>query len=438
MNWQHLQAFVWLRWRLLVNQWRRGGAVNAALMMILMIGALITAVPLFVGSIALGVYAIPKAAPEYLMYAWDGLVVAFLFFWCIGLIIDLQRSDPFSLSMFLHLPVSVRWAFLINYLSSLLRLSLIIFVPMMLGFCLALVITKGFMLLVAPLLLMAFLMMVTALTYQFQGWLAALMSNPRRRRTVIVVVTASFILLCQLPNLLNVFAPWASGSEIERSRAFATESAKLNAALAAHEIDQEQLLRRQQELRTNFKAVQDQQNREWLDRLRQTTNLINAVLPIGWLPVGVMTAAEGNVLTSLLAFLGMALIGSVSLHRAYRTTMALYQGEASKKQVRLVSAMARPAAIPKAGTLFLEARVAWFVGAGCRHRPRKPALAGAVARSKNDAPDTTDHHSHLRLDDLQEPSIDAHLDQAVRGDRGDGDGVLRRASVHGEPVRIRP
>ena len=24
VNWQHLQAFVWLRWRLLVNQWRRG------------------------------------------------------------------------------------------------------------------------------------------------------------------------------------------------------------------------------------------------------------------------------------------------------------------------------------------------------------------------------------------------------------------------------
>ena len=29
VNWQHLQAFVWLRWRLLVNQWRRAGAVNA-------------------------------------------------------------------------------------------------------------------------------------------------------------------------------------------------------------------------------------------------------------------------------------------------------------------------------------------------------------------------------------------------------------------------
>ena len=62
MNWQHLQAFVWLRWRLLVNQWRRAGAFNAVLMMIVAIGALVTAVPLFIGCFLLGLYLIPKAA----------------------------------------------------------------------------------------------------------------------------------------------------------------------------------------------------------------------------------------------------------------------------------------------------------------------------------------------------------------------------------------
>ena len=62
VNWQHLQAFVWLRWRLLVNQWRRAGAFNAVLMMIVAIGALLTAIPLFIGCFVLGLYAIPKAA----------------------------------------------------------------------------------------------------------------------------------------------------------------------------------------------------------------------------------------------------------------------------------------------------------------------------------------------------------------------------------------
>ncbi len=54
VNWQHLQAFVWLRWRLLVNQWRRAGAVNAVLMMIVSIGVLVTAIPLFIGCFMLG------------------------------------------------------------------------------------------------------------------------------------------------------------------------------------------------------------------------------------------------------------------------------------------------------------------------------------------------------------------------------------------------
>ena len=49
-------------------------------------------------------------------------------------------------SKFMHLPVSVNGAFPINYLSSLLRLSLIVFVPIMLGFSVALVCDKGLLL----------------------------------------------------------------------------------------------------------------------------------------------------------------------------------------------------------------------------------------------------------------------------------------------------
>ena len=101
----------------------------------------------------------------------------------------MQRTEPLSLSKFLHLPVSVNGAFLINYLSSLLSLSLI---------CLragdARVLLWRWSFSRGPAccwrlpLLAAFLLMVTALTYQFQGWLASLMSNPRRRRTVSCVV----------------------------------------------------------------------------------------------------------------------------------------------------------------------------------------------------------------------------------------------------------
>ena len=79
--------------------------------------------------------------------------------------------------MSLHLPVSLKGAFLINYLSSFFCLTLLLFLPAMTALCLSLICTRGVaMLLVVP-LLAAFLLMVTALTHQFQGWLAALMVN---------------------------------------------------------------------------------------------------------------------------------------------------------------------------------------------------------------------------------------------------------------------
>src|SRR5205807_5013346 len=80
--------------------------------------------------------------------------------------------------------------------------------PGMIALCLALAIVKGPALLLQFPLLAAFVFMATAVTYQFQGWLASLMVNKRRRRTVIVVVTMVFVLLLQLPNLVNIMRPW--------------------------------------------------------------------------------------------------------------------------------------------------------------------------------------------------------------------------------------
>jgi len=353
VNWQHLQAFVWLRWRLLVNQWRRAGAFNAVLMMIVSIGALVTAVPLFIGCFMLGLYAIPKAAPVHLLYAWDGLIVAFLSFWSIGLLTELQRTEPLSLSKFLHLPVSVNGAFLINYFSSLLRLSLIVFVPVMFGYCLALIVTKGLLLLPVLPSLAAFLLMVTALTYQLQGWLASLMSNPRRRRTVIVATTAIFVLIVQLPNLMNFFAPWGVQQQAERSNALVKESEKLNRDAQSQKIDATEHLRRQQELIQQHQLATQQSAKIW----EQTARLANMVLPVGWLPLGVMSAAEGNVLPSILGLLGMTLIGTASLWRAYRTTIGLYQGQSTNRKGRPAPAVASPAIARKPGVLLLEARL---------------------------------------------------------------------------------
>jgi ABC-2 type transport system permease protein len=356
VNWGHLQAFVWLRWRLMANQWRRAGAFNAALMIVVGISLVATAIPILIGSFALAVYAIPRAAPTHLMYAWDGLAFFFVLFWGIGVLIELQRNDPLSLSKFLHMPVSVEAAFLINYLSSLLRLSLITFVPAMAGYALALVYVRGVeQLLVLP-SLAAFLLMITAATYQFQGWLASLVSDPRRRRTVVVGVTIVFVLVFQLPNLLNLYVPRMAHRDAERKARKSAEVAKIQEALASGEIDNQESARRQEQVADKYLTEAKQADSEDDEKLARVVRIANMVVPFGWLPLGVMSSAEGQMMPSLLGLAGMTLIGAGSLWRAYRTTLGQFLGQSSRRKVAVTqSTTATPGGKP--GGALLEMRL---------------------------------------------------------------------------------
>jgi hypothetical protein len=322
VNWRHFQTFVWLRWRLQVNQLKRGGIANAVVWAILGVSCVFLAAFLFVGSFLVGLFLLPDASPTVVMLVWDGLVVNFLLFWTTGLITELQRSEAVSLDKFMHLPVSPAGAFLLNYLSSLVSLSLVVFVPPMVGLSLALVFAKGPAMLALWPLVAVFLLAVTALTYQFQGWLAALMVNKRRRRTVIVLVTMAFILMCQVPNLIfqniNIF---------QRGK--------------------------QQQAHT------EESNKETWQEIEQMAKLINLVVPPGWLPFGAGAAAEGNPLPALLGTLGLGLIGTVSLWRSYRTTVRLYQGQFSSGKAPPV-AVAPPEQAGKTPARLLERQLPWL------------------------------------------------------------------------------
>ncbi len=363
MNWAHFKAFIWLRWRLMRNQWRRAGSLNAALMIIVAVSALVTAIPLFIGVFALAVYLIPKAEPSYLMYVWDGLIFFFLLFWAIGLLVELQKNDPLSLSKFLHLPVSVKGAFLINYFSSLFRLSLLFFGPILAAFALALVYVQGVKQLPVLPSLAAFLLMITAPTYQFQGWLGSMMSNPRRRRTVVVGTTMAIVLIFQLPNLVNLyFTPKIGQRKAAQSQAHVIEMNKIQQALATREIDGKEALSRQNKANEQFKVEQDREDSELTAQFHWIMRTINTVVPLGWLPVGVMYSAEGQVLPSLLGLAGMTLIGVISLWMAYRTTLAQFQGQASNRKVRAaaVAPARREEGDRRPGGRLLEARLPWL------------------------------------------------------------------------------
>jgi hypothetical protein len=325
VNREHLAAFVWLRWRLRANQFRKAGAVNAALFFAFLALGLSAAVSLLFVGFGVGMYALRGEPPHVHLFVWGGVVLALLFFWMIGLLTDLQRTDSLALDRFLHLPVSPAGAFLINYLSSLVSLTLIVFAPGMVGLLLGSAVAVGPVMLLGLPLAGAMFFALTAVTYQFQGWLASLMTNPRRRRTVIVVVTGAFILVSQAPQLIHVFRPWEAMTEpINRKLERLTDA---STALQAGRITADDYKRRQQEIEHQYESDLKENEDKTLGTAVRTARLCCTILPPGWLPLGVEGLAGGVVFPALLGTLGLVLLGSVSLWRAYRTTLRIYTGQ---------------------------------------------------------------------------------------------------------------
>jgi hypothetical protein len=335
MNWEQLKTVLWLRWRLTRNQWARSGGLGAIIAVLVGLGAFVLGGLCFVGALLGAAFGLPQASPTIIMGIWFGVTAGFLFFWMIGLLTELQRSESIDLQRLMHLPVALGQMFVVNYLVSHFALSIIIVVPIMLGLATGLVIARGpEMLLLIPLAL-SMVFMVSAWTYCLRGWLAAMMTNPRRRRTVIMGITFAFILLGQGPNLyFNVIHrqdhhPSQQSTTDQEARRTAGQE-KLNQLIAAQKF-----------------------------------------IPPFWLPLGAQGLAEGRVLPALLGTLGCLGIGALGLRRAYRSTVRFYYGETGgKAPARIKPAGTATAVVAPArtGNGFLELRL-----------PAVPEQAAALA-----------------------------------------------------------
>ena len=95
----------------------------------------------------------------------------FLISWTVGLMTELQRSEVLSFQKLLYYPISLFGTFLVNYVSSLVSVTLILFVPAMFGLCVASVVALGPRYLVLFPLLFGLVLMVTAVSYHLaDGW----------------------------------------------------------------------------------------------------------------------------------------------------------------------------------------------------------------------------------------------------------------------------
>jgi ABC-2 type transport system permease protein len=137
VNWEHFKAIAWLRWRLSRNQWKRAGIVNRVIVAVFTVSLFVCAGLSFFLALVLGILLLPKASPLHVTFVWDGIVAVFSFGWVFSMLTAIQRSELPSLDKFLHLPMSLRTAFIMNYLTTFLSFNVICIVPGAIGLSLA-------------------------------------------------------------------------------------------------------------------------------------------------------------------------------------------------------------------------------------------------------------------------------------------------------------
>lgn len=328
MNWEQLKAILWLRQRLSINQWRKAGTINFVLMVVFFVSMLSFAAVSFFVALGLGIFLLPRATPTIVMVVWDIAVAVLLVGWATSLLIDIQRMELFSMNNFLHLPMSLRDAFLMNYLASLFNLNIVCFVPATLGFCLALAIVHGPLLLWLIPVLLSSILALTALTYQFRGWLSAWMIDKRRQRTAITFVTLGFVALTQIPTLALQFQrPSRDEAKQQLIEEHNSKTEALLAELMAEKITQADHTQRLAELEQVHQTEREQLRESRIEGWRLALMQVNQIVPAGWLPMSSYWLLERSWWPASLYFLALTAVGATSLWRSYVSTVRHYTGK---------------------------------------------------------------------------------------------------------------
>ncbi len=290
-----LKTILWLRWKLAVNQFSRAGAWLRVLMGLLTFAAALFMVALTLGGFFLGRTVLAKMPADDFMLVVDGLVLGFLFFWGIGILGEIQRSETIDLQRLLHLPVKLKDAFVVNYLASHFSISLLLITPAVSGLSIGLIVGGKTGAVVLPPLFFTLVFAVSSWTYCLRGWLVQLMVNPRRRRTIVIGMTVTIIVLAQTPNLFfNVYLHGIKDDGQKTGELVRTK----------------------------------------MDHARGILKTAHYYVPPLWVGLGTAKSMDGNGWPAVGAALLLGAIGSAGVNRAYQSTLRFYRGENKRRPVK--------------------------------------------------------------------------------------------------------
>ncbi len=376
---EQVTNFVWLRWRIQSNQLSKSSAIGKVIAALMLVAFIMGAFAALATGTALGIFLPRLMAREYYFLLWNGLIVVACAMWLFYLIADLQRSEAITFDRLLHLPISFSQVFAINYVSSWLGLHTLCLTGLGFGFIVGSAFSLGPIALLFFLPFIAFLIALTALTYQFQGWIATLMSNPRKRRAILIGLPFVLVALIQVPAVvISRFAdrgerqaqvaepelappevvipetktPDLDGDSAVTSPESPTESkpeSPIESPIEAPTIDSTETKESDAIAEEKRRAEIQAANKAALDKLISQVRLANLVIPPLWLAGSIDSILSGNLHVLWLTPM-MLLVAWLSLRSNYRATMRFYKGETDARAATTSRRAKKDLAIGKAVT----------------------------------------------------------------------------------------
>lgn len=388
--------FIWLRFRLRYNQVTHSSKLAQALGMLGIAFVACATLSVWMGGLLGGYFFTRLVGVENHFLLWDGLLLIATVSWAIHVLNEAQRGDPITFDKILHLPITPAQAFVVNYLSSLGSTVFFMTVGGFLGFILGSIFVLGWVGFLFLIPTACFLFSMTALTYWLQGWLAAVMANPRKRQTVLVAIPIVIIALVQIPvQTLNwstdrergkiaqqkATSPPAAEAVVE-SKADSVDSGVQPEAAAENVPDQNADAAAAAELspeeaREKRKQERAERRREELARWKQAFTIANYVFPPLWTAGAVQawTVPGLRWWLPLGTSVAMVLAGGVALRASYRSTLQYWRGEWDLGSKSKRQGSQGPVEIPKEVLANSSGRVPWIE----RRLPWVSEEASAVA-----------------------------------------------------------